>query len=119
MKLRNLFEVEVTPAVFEKYLVVFVDDPSVRGSANTPGGFLYIISDIPPISPEQYNKLFRVSFEEGGLSSSVFVARFDLKDWYSDGNNAAANVTTYVYPWKEFVAHMKEKYPYDGDDFDE
>ncbi len=117
MKLRALVEAEVTPAVFNKHLVLYVDE--LEGSA------FYIITDIPPISKEKYNKLIRLSFDEGSLASYLFINQID-KDWSNNKEflgyapNPLTNNPTWAYTWKEFIAHMKEKHPPDdGDDFDE
>ena len=121
MKLRNILEAEVTPAVFQKHLVLFVDGAM---------GAVYIITDIPPISDEKFQKLYDLSFEPGSLAEWIDVIRIDHTDQrrlqdefgneFGTEDEPFANVTTYVYTWKAFVATMKEHYPFDeDDDFDE
>ena len=114
MKLHALTETEVTPAVFARYLVVYVDD----GGA----GDFYIVTDIPPISEEKFQKLFKLSFEPGSLLDWVRVMRIDHTDWYDEMGTEESpfeNVTNYVVTWKEFVADVKRAFAPDDDDFSE
>ena len=113
MKLKELSEAEVTADVLAKYLVLYVD--------GAMGGY-YIITDIPPISEQKFQKLYDLSFESGSLAEWIEITRIRHKDWYEHVMflGGTSDVPTWVYTWKAFVATMKEHFPFDTvDDFDE
>ena len=108
MKLHNIFEAQLTRDQFTRYLIIFVDGAF---------GAVYIITDIPPISEEKFQKLYKLSFEANTLADWISIERTVEEDWDDEYFEEAI---TYVMDWKGFVAHIKEYYPPDGDDdFDE
>ena len=125
MKLTALVEAKVSPAIFARYLILFVDhDPApdhTLGEVMGHGEF-YIITDIPPISEEKFQKLFKLSFERVSLMDWVKVIKIDHTDWYKGlgtEENPFIYATSFVLTWKEFVGHMEYEYHPDDDDFDE
>ncbi len=104
----------------------------------------FIITDVPRISEEKYQQLFRVSFEEGSLTdmrilpyhltgdylrhaSNKGKAEYEKKwfEWlekaYKTGKGGHTKNSFHIeaVTWKEFVAKMKENYPPAADDFSE
>ena len=113
MKLKQLLEAQVTSEVLAKYLVLYVDSAMSA---------YYIITDVPPISKEKFQKLYDLSFEPGSLTDWLEITHIlHEKDWYNHAMyHGLSDITTWVYTWKEFVATMKEHYsPDEVDDFDE
>ena len=128
MKLSNLFEGrdyvkwEVRRAM-QKNLVVTVHSFDVDGRSHFPDD-VYIITDVPRLSDEKFNKLYNLSFEEGSLSDRVEIYPINPIDLHDvELDDAAEGITRGIGSdkWKKFVADMKEYYVPDeeDDDFDE
>ena len=127
MKLSNLIEANMfTPVPIaslrlygQKHLIVEVDYEFMT--------LVYVITDVPKISTEQYSQLYRTSFESGSISTNIEISPVHLSktmdedhwyDWLEAGNAGPAKIEKMK--WKEFVAHMKSTFPlddYDEDDF--
>ena len=141
MKLINLFEAtNLTPAdVWHAQKNNLIVDVQHDGS-------IYVITDIQPISKEQFRKLYKVSFEPGSYADWVEVKSVDpvkhwgnttasfnrpshitLFDWFQGGwdrwhewldhSFKHDRIKIKATTWKELVAHLKDKFP-PGDDFD-
>ena len=90
---------------------------------------IVIISDVPRISQEQYEKLYKISFKERlryGVADEVdFMPTFWDPLWKNEEKwhgwvKARRGMVIRTMTWKQFVADMKENYPNDeDDDFDE
>lgn len=103
---------------------------------------IIVISDVPPISEEQYKKLYEISFKErlhGGLGVGDEVDfmptiwdptfRDDKEKWYkwvesrhrrSDpARHHTGGMVIRTMTWKQFVEFVKENYPDEDDDFAE
>jgi len=127
MKLRTLIEYHTRDndlkIAAQKNLIIRVSAYSYSegGRETIEGDDVYIISDIPLISEEQYDKLYQTSFtfnagtDAGRLESSVDMVPLNLKDdefgpMSYEQPDAIAKIT-----WKEFVAKMIAEHPDTGD----
>ena len=127
MKLRNLFEADLGPEdirqAVQKHLVVEV---FIEGSVRETVGYaeVHIITDVPPISREQFRKLEDTSFEIRSLAEYIRLFPVHLRrddgvwqEWlqrtYADGD-----VMIEAMQWKQFVSYMKSTYPDEGGDDD-
>ena len=122
MKLRALMEELTTDAVRpygQKHLVLEVSYEFMTE--------IYIITDVPKISMEQYSQLYRTSFETGSITNEIEISPVHLSstmdedhwyDWLEAGHGGPEKIEKMK--WKEFVAHMKTTFPlggYEEDDF--
>jgi len=87
---------------------------------------IIVISDVPPISEKQYEKLYIMSFKERmryGVSDEVdFMPtiwdptfRDDKEKWYKWVESRQHVIRTMT--WNEFVEFVKETFPDEEDDF--
>ncbi len=148
MKLHNLFENDDIRKVMEKNLVQEVDFYSPRGPQSYVMG-IYAISDVPPISQQQFRKLYETSFEpnpstldfytptsfhryassdgqDGGEDHIQIIMRTsEDSDWYRRYLETHEKGNTQFMgniKWKQFANKMRADYPYNkaaGDDFAE
>ncbi len=88
----------------------------------------YVISDVPPISEDQFSKLLDISFEEGSVDSIVHdLGVIDLYrteatgiEWSQMSGPDLMNASIKTLTWKQFVAEFKAEWPHEEqDDFDE
>jgi len=125
MKVSNIFEEKIISRsltrdklmrVNKKHLIIEVS--LGRGES------VYTIKDIPPtISEEQWEQLFKTSFEPGSLDDFVEIYPLNLTEFPNPQewmNYYLMNRHSFdMIKWKEFVKIMKEEYPIEGDDFSE
>ena len=120
MKLLDLHEAKLTRDELEadKYLIVEI---TTLKNLKTN----YIITDVPPtINWVQYANLFNASFEPGSVSGYIDVEPVNLTEDEDRDKWLAKHYwrlnSKQAMEWREFVAIIKERYPYDTeDDFDE
>ena len=115
MKLRNLFEDDTKFFQHLKTnLIVEVTDED-----GTMKSEFYIISDVPRISEEQFDKLYEVSFKAKPPRSFLILDRVDSYE------SKYRPHMVFDMTWKKFVKYMQEYWheyyddPDDTDDFDE
>ena len=139
MKLSNLFEntIDVSDTTYNEFMEIIID---VKNQfVFIEHDILYLISDLPQISREQFTQLLKASFEpysSAALIGDTENVRQLNPKWllfndpggeirgrvYANKHNAGKGfkqVTTLT--WKEFVAKMKTYYghPSYDDDFSE
>ena len=130
MKLRNLFEDKITPddirEAAKKHLIVEVTlEGSVRETVDYAD--VYIITDIPPISKQQFRKLKDTSFEPRSLAEYIILLPVHLPqygdvwyEWLQRIYSTGVNNNLGAMKWKQFVSYMKTSFPNEeDDDFDE
>ena len=136
MKLRNLFESKLTPAevreVGKRHSVIEAGDEG--GGINGIAMSVFIISDVPRISEDQFIKLRDASFEGMTLAMGVsvlpvhlfgppYTQNFSEDDWYDHFEETyysvgSSGVSIETLTWKQFVTTIKEAFP-SHDDFSE
>jgi len=115
MKLRTLIEkIDYTT---QDHLVLEVNvDP-----IHEPGQWveIYIISDIPRLSKEQFDELYKTSFTGAKPRHFLTIEQLDVNKPRKDSGGVGYPIrylSDYTMKWKEFVKHMQTFFNPDYDD---
>ncbi len=124
MKLQALYETEVIDELrreASKHLIAVVDYDD-----RTKRIEVFVITDVPPTTKEQYDRLKSVTFTgSNNTYADIEVLNYapwlNIPNWFIEWHDRIAPETFKLrwVKWKQFAEEMITNYPDDEDDFDE